>query len=147
MRKALSEIIETVATQKTKAARVEALQKHDHVALRQILGMALDPRIEWDLPEGRPPFKSNPVEKDLEGHLYNEMRKMYIFLKAPNPIFGDECNRNLKPERREWLFIQFLESLSPDDAELILCAKEKRLPVRGITAKLVNEAFPGLMPE
>jgi hypothetical protein len=40
------------------------------------------------------------------------------------------------------LFIEFLESLDPDDAELIIGMKDKKLPFRGLTKKTVCEAFP-----
>jgi hypothetical protein len=48
----------------------------------------------------------------------------------------------MRPIKRETLFIEFLESLDPDDAELIIGMKDKKLPFRGLTKKTVCEAFP-----
>ena len=49
--------------------------------------------------------------------------------------------------RREKMFIDVLESLHPDEAELVIAMKEKSLmgKYKGITSKLVSEAFPNLL--
>ena len=44
------------------------------------------------------------------------------------------------------LFIEMLESVAPADAKLLCAIKEKKLPWKGITPEIVNEAFPGLLP-
>jgi uncharacterized protein DUF6433 len=129
----------------TKAEKIEYLRKHDTRPLRAMLCMALDPTIEWELPDSRPPFEENKTLFDQEDMLYNEMKRMYLFLKGPNKIFGDEHNPNVRPIRREQLFIQLLESLQADDAELVLSALEKKLPQKGLTARIINEAYPGLI--
>jgi hypothetical protein len=49
--------------------------------------------------------------------------------------------------KREALFIQFLEGVDPKDALLIVSAKDKKLPYKGITAKIINQAYPGLILE
>lgn len=137
--------IETASKFSTKAEKVDYLQKNDAPQLRALLCMALDPTIEFELPEGRPPFTANEWKYDQEGMLYNEMKKFYLFLKGPNKIFGNEFNPNVRPVRREQLFIQLLESLQADDAELVLCATEKKLPMKGLTPIIINAAFPGLI--
>ena len=42
------------------------------------------------------------------------------------------------------MFIQTLESIDPEDAELLCSIKDKKIPYKGITSKLVTEAYPGL---
>jgi hypothetical protein len=71
--------------------------------------------------------------------LYAEVRKLYLFVKGGND--------NLKPLRRETLFIQLLESLAPADADLLCAIKDKKMPYKGIDAKIIREAFPGLLPD
>jgi hypothetical protein len=44
------------------------------------------------------------------------------------------------------MFIEFLESLAPADAEMICAIKEKKLPWKGITVDIINEAFPNFIP-
>ena len=95
--------------------------------------------MKFALPEGRPPF--NPAtQADIEGRLYMEMRRVYLFTEGGHPT--------LKQKRREELFIQLLESVSPDDAELLIGMKDHELPpaLQVITKEIVNLAWPGLVP-
>ena len=52
---------------------------------------------------------------------------------------------NLAPLKRESMWIDLLESLSEGEADLLAKAKDRRLKYKGITRKLVEEAFPGLL--
>ena len=54
--------------------------------------------------------------------------------------------RDLTTLRREQLFIQLLEGLHPSEAEILLSIIKKRLEYKGLTSKLVNQAFPNLIP-
>jgi hypothetical protein len=60
-------------------------------------------------------------------------------------LFIEGGNPNLTPLKRESLFIGLIESIDPEDAKVLLAAKDKKLPVKGITSTIVNEAFPGLI--
>ena len=62
---------------------------------------------------------------------------MYLYLKDGNP--------NLTQLRRETIFVNTLEELDPDDAEILLQAKERK--IKGCTKKLVQEAFPGFLSD
>ena len=139
MKLGVAEILTKIAKMPRRADRVTELQKHrDNSALMTVLQGAFDPRIEWMLPEGTPPYKKNDLP-DAESVFYAECRKLYLFVKGGND--------NLKPLRREALFIQLLESLAPADADLLCAVKDKKLPYKGINAQLVREAFPGLLPD
>ena len=138
MRKSISEILKLVSEQSTKQAKIDILRENYSPVLAQILQYALDPRIKWALPEGAPPFKEN-VYPGQETVLFSEARRLYLFLEGGNP--------NLTNFKREMLFVQFLEMLHPSDAKVIIAAKDKKIPYKGITTKLVNEAFPGLIME
>jgi hypothetical protein len=46
--------------------------------------------------------------------------------------------------RREYLFIQLLESLAPTEAALLEAVKDKKIPYKGMTQNFVEEVFPGL---
>lgn len=115
--------------------RVPMFKYYESEPLKAVLFYALDPRAKWLLPEGAPPFR--PLEAlDQHGRLHQEARKLYMFLDA---------KLNLSRAKREQLFIQFLEMIDPEDAKLIIAAKDKKMPYPNITAELVNEAFPGLI--
>jgi len=136
MKQGIAEILEQISKIPRKVDKLAALRTHaNNSTLLTILQGAFDPRIEWLLPEGVPPFKKNDLV-DLEGVLYSEARKLYLFVKGGND--------NLKPLRREALFIEFIESLAPADADLLCAIKDKKMPYKGITQQLVKEAFPGL---
>jgi hypothetical protein len=138
MRLGIAEILEKVSNEPKRELKIEMLRKHDSSAMRTILKYALDPEIRWALPEGTPPYK--PCDYlDQENMLYSEARRLYLFIEGGNP--------NLNTLKREALFIQLLESIAPADAKLICAAKDKKLPYKGLTTKLINEAYPGLINE
>lgn len=138
MRTSISEILAKTAKLPVNE-RVAHLQQHDCMPLRVILQYALDPRIEWLLPQGTPPY--TPTEHlDQHGNLYREIRKLHNFIKGGG-------HPDMHPLKRETLFIQFIEALDPEDAKLICSIKDKKIPYKGITVKLVNSAFPGLVLE
>lgn len=119
--------------------RPQYLQQNDSMPLRVVLQYALDPRIEWLLPIGEPPYK--PTEHlDQHGNLYREIRKLHNFIKGGG-------HPDMHPLKREMLFIQFIEGLEPEDAKLMCSVKDKKIPFKGINAKVINTAFPGLILE
>jgi hypothetical protein len=136
MHKSISEILAEVEKAPAKD-RVAKLQSYDSMPLRVILQYALDPRIEWLLPIGTPPY--TPCEHlDQHGNLHREIRKLHNFIKGGG-------HPDMHALRREVLFIQFIEALDPADAILMCNVKDKKIPYKGINAKLVNSAFPGLI--
>ena len=139
MKLGIAEILEGCSKLPKIEDKVNYLRQHDCLPLRVVLQYALDYRVEWLLPIGTPPYK--PTEHlDQEGNLYRNIRKVNLFVKG-----GD--HPDLHPIKRETLFIQFLEGLAPKDAELICAVKDKKIPYKGYTIKLVNTAFPGLIAE
>ena len=130
----ISEILELVQEAKTSEEKVLILRQNNSPVLRDILRLAYDKDIVWLLPEGTPPFEENTTPKQ-QGVLLGEWRKMYLFFPGGND--------NLKPTKREYLFIQMLSSIDPKDANLICSIKDKKMPYKSITKKLIEQAFPG----
>lgn len=134
MIKSISEMLQEVSKAPVEN-RVPLLKYYESDPLKAVLFYALDPRAKWLLPEGTPPYR--PLEAlDQHGRLHQEARKLYMFLDA---------RLNLPRAKREQLFINFLEMIDPEDAKLIISAKDKKIPYPNITVDLVNEAFPGLI--
>ena len=52
----LSEILTKVNNAKDKPKKISVLKENDSPHLRMVLKAAFDPKIEWDLPKGTPPF-------------------------------------------------------------------------------------------
>lgn len=104
--------------------------------LKIIFEYAFIAEKKWDLPEGTPPFKpaSEPIGM-TPTNLYGELRRLYVFSRV-----------DLKPLKREGLFISLLEGIHPKEAELVIAIKDQTLTklYPKITRKLVTEA--GLIP-
>lgn len=132
------QILNKVAEAAKAEDKIQILRENDSGALRTILKYALDPSIEWDLPPTDPPFKPCPYPAQ-ELRLLSEVRRLYLFIKGGNP--------NLTKMKREALYIELLESIHPEDAMVLNCAKNKKLPHKTITAKIVKQTFPDLIEE
>lgn len=134
-RKSIAWILDFTSKLPNDEEKVKCLQANDNTAIRTVLKYAYDPNIKWALPEGDPPYK--PCEyPHQENMLYQEIRRLYLFLEGGNP--------NLKQVKRESMFIEVLQSVDPEDAKLLLSIKDKKLPYKGLNSKIVLKAFPGL---
>lgn len=119
--------------------RVSAVQEISKLkpVLREVLGYTYHKNYKFTLPEGNPPFKKMDVPPNMGlNRLPAELRKFKYFVN----------NTDLHVTKRETIFIEMLEALSPEEAELILMMKNKKLtsPYENVTRKLVEEALPDL---
>ena len=136
---ALPTIFAEVAKAKTKEAKKEVLLRHEqNGVLKEILKYTFNPDIKFLLPPGNPPYKTVVDESENPTYLYGLVRKLYLFVEGGNP--------NLKQARREYLFIEMLESIHSLEAELLLQIKDKKIKCKGLTYNLVKETFPELIP-
>ena len=131
-----SEILQAVSSAKTKASKIKILQEHRSPALVSIFVWNFDPSIESALPEGEVPYTPNDSPTvDSQSKLASQYRTLYNYVKGGNDT--------LKRTRREALFIELLESLHPDEAEIICLCKDKDLGSKyRITHNVVKEAYP-----
>jgi len=137
--KTMHAILKEVEEAKSRKDKIATLHKHSSAALKQVLGYTFDPKIKWLLPEGSPPYKALSEDADQEARLVSELRRLYLFVEG-----NTDTQRNLKQHRREQLFIEMLESIDPNDAKVLIGMKDGKLPYKGVTRKLVAEAFPNL---
>ena len=133
----ISEILRKVSNAKTKKEKVDLLRKHNSNALRQLLIINFDESIESVMPEGDVPYTPNdaPIGTD-HSRLEQEYRGLYRFFKG-----GDNRLNTLK---RESMFVQLLEGLHQDEAELVVLAKDGKMndKYKRVTKAMVSEAFP-----
>ena len=132
----MSEVFKKVHNAKVKAKKVEILKENNTPGLRMILKGAFDPKIQWDLPEGTPPFIANEAPEGTEHTvLENESKKLWHFIKG-----ADDA---LTKGRKETLFIQVLEGLHKDEAEIVIAVKDKVLHrmFKGLNGNMVKDAF------
>jgi hypothetical protein len=135
-RELISEIFTKINNAKDKPKKVEVLKRYDTKAMRMLLKAAFDPKIEWDIPEGIPPYIENEAPAGTE-HTYLEIesRRLYNFVKGGN----DQLNKI----RKETLFIQMLEGLHASEAKVLIDIKNGTLnkTYKGLTSDMVKETF------
>ena len=130
------EILTKVNNKKDKKGKIEILRRYETNELRMFLKGAFSPGLEWLLPAGKPPFRPNEAPLGTEHTwLKKEVKRMFHFLKGGNP--------KLSQMKRDTMFIQMLEGLSQEEAELLVQAKDKELNkhYKGLTSNLIREAF------
>ena len=131
-----SEIMQAVSSAKTKSSKIKILQENRSPALVALFVWNFDPSIESALPEGEVPYTPNDSPTvDSQSKLASQYRTLYNYVKGGND--------GLKRTRREALFIELLESLHPDEAEVVCLCKDKNLGSKyRITHNVVKEAYP-----
>jgi len=132
----LSEVLQKVHNAKTKAQKINILKENDSPALRSICKWSFDPAIESMLPEGAPPYVPNEAPEGTEHtKLSTEHTKLYHYIKGGND--------SLQNTRREMMFVQLLEGLHQNEAELLINTKDKKLHqvYKGFSSAVVKEAF------
>ena len=101
------EIFTKVNNAKDKPKKIAVLRQYDSPALRMLVKGAFDPKIEWELPPGEPPFIPNEAPEGTEHTLLeNEAKRLWHFVKGADP--------KLNSLKKETLFIQILEGLHAD---------------------------------
>ena len=137
MNKGIAEILAEASKMETVEQRVDYLKQNNHPSLQTVLYYCYHPSINWLLPDTDPPYNPRLKEEDIQNVLKSDFRKVRMFVE------GKEYD-NIKPLKREMLFIEFIESLDPDDAKLILSIKNKKMPWKNISKHVVKKAFPNL---
>ena len=134
----LSEVLAKVSKQRTKAKKIQVLKENESLHLKSVLIWNFDDTVVSVLPEGPVPFDKNEAPAGTEHtYLAHEHKLLYNFIKGGNDF--------LKPVKREQLFLQLLEGLHEDEAEVICLMKDKKLTDKyKITKAVVSEAFPDI---
>lgn len=140
MNESIYEILLKIAKLDGNKARSEALSAYrNDFPIKVILDLVYNPNIKFLLPETDPPF--TPVDEgiDAQNVLKADVRKLKYCLDLPE-------GRQLRPLKREQMFIQLLEAVDAGDAKLLLHVKNKKLPkeLKDITESVVRKAFPGI---
>ena len=158
------EVFEAASKQRTKAKKIEVLQRYAHESIMALLIWNFDETAISVLPPGEVPYGNNKEDSIVTGTLSDkindavgkmsemgstslgsqdqgqasirkEYTKFYNFLKG-----GNDKLSNL---RRETMFINILEGLHPLEAEILILVKDKRLTDKyKITKDVVSAAYP-----
>jgi len=132
------DILKRVDEAKSRKEKIEVLQTYNHRGLRDVLQGAFDDSIEFNLPKGDAPYTPGS-EHTFGSTLLKQSKRFKYFVKTPQ-----RPKANVKIET---IFIQMLESLHPEEAQIVVWMKDKSLDgkYKGLTKKLVTDAFPGLI--
>lgn len=134
----LSEIVAKACELPTREEKIEWLRKTQSDAVRTIFMLMYDKKYEWNIPNtSAPPYTPSP-HVESQGMLYRQTRKLRYFIKGYD---GDR----LTQYRREFLFIEMLESIDKQDAELMIQVLMQNPPA-GLPADVINEALGLQLP-
>ena len=158
------EVLDAASKQRTKAKKIEVLQRYAHDSIMALLIWNFDETAISVLPPGEVPYGNNKEDNMVTGTLSDkindavdkmsemgsnslgsqdqgqasirkEYTKFYNFLKG-----GNDKLSNL---RRETMFINILEGLHPLEAEILILTKDKKLTDKyKITKDVVSAAYP-----
>ena len=131
-----SEILAKLGKIKSKKDKVSHLKEYNSDSLRMVIKASFDPKIKWSLPEGEVPFRANDAPEGTEHSVLSyEARKLWHYIEGGDPT--------LSQNKRETMFVQLLESLHPDEADILVAAKDKVLhqKYKGLSKNVVMEAF------
>ena len=133
----ISEILRKVSNAKTKKEKVAILRDNNSTALRQLLIINFDDSVVSMLPEGDVPYTPNDAPPGTD-HTRLELKGLYRFFKG-----GADKLPNMK---RESMFVQLLEGLSAEEAELLVLVKDGKMNTKykRITKAVISEAFPSI---
>lgn len=131
-----SEILQAVSSAKTKKQKIEILQEYRSPALVSLFVWNYDDSVKSAIPEGNVPYTPNDAPTpEAQSKLASQYRTLYNYVRG-----GNDALRQVK---RESLFIELLESLHPDEAELVCLVKDKDLTKKyRVTHNVVKEAYP-----
>ena len=158
------EVFDAASKQRTKAKKIEVLQRYAHDSIMALFILNFDESIVSMLPEGEVPY-GDPNEQsafdgslsenisremsggqsatgqDLDGRnktsLSREWTSLYHFVRGGNDA--------LSKTRREMMFINLLRGLHPREAELLILVKDGLLTDKyRLTKNMVAEAYPDI---
>lgn len=134
----MNEILDLVSEQKTKEEKIAILQEYSADCLKGLLIWNFDDSVISLLPPGEVPYQPNESPLGVDhSSIRRDYKNFYNFVKGGNDT--------LSTIRRETIFIQILESLHPNESEVLCLVKDKKLQEKyDISFDIVKEAFPDI---
>ena len=151
----ISEVLQRVSNAKNKASKIKIFKEYDTMALRKVLLCNYSETIRFCFPPGKSPYTvREDIPVGVEGEhtwLMTEHRNIDRFCaKNVNGrwFFGDSGmpKPSIPQLRKEQLWVQLLENLHPDEAEVLDLVKDKKINSKyKITKQNVVDAFTDLL--
>ena len=141
MRKYLDEVFEEFEKVTTKQDRINVLRFNNSFELQGVLRGAYHPDVEYTV-KSIPAYKPSILPRGMaDMTIAQELNRLYLFDAKDR-----RRPKELTATKQEHLLIELLENLSAGEAKILTEMLQKKLKVRGLNYKLVEEAFPGLLP-
>jgi len=134
----MNEILDLVHEQETDEDKIKVLKTYENDALKTLLIWNYDESIISLLPTGEVPYQPNESPLGVDhSSLRRDYKNLYNFVKGGND--------SLSKIRRETIFIQILESLHPNEADVLVLVKDKNLKDKyDISFEVVKQAYPDI---
>jgi len=134
----MHEILELASKARGNDKKAQVLKEYENDAIKALMIWNFDDTVVSVVPNGQVPYKKNeaPLGTDHTS-LRKEWKNLYHFVKG-----GNDTLSNI---RRETMFIQMLEGLHPNEAEIICLVKDKALQTKyKISQAVVEKAYPDI---
>lgn len=132
----LHEMVKDIDKADSKELRTKLIKEFSqYMCFQDWLRCLFDDRIQFLLPEGRPPF--TPAGEAHPSSWHKAHLSLKYFVKGMGENLMNQLNREMK-------FINILESIHPEDALLIADAMDKRNTTT-LTKEEVQSVLPNLV--
>ena len=141
--KYLHEIFEDISLAKNRAEAADKIKKYmailsdrEALAVRDVLKGALDPRIIWRLPTNVPEYRACE-EHNAPTNIMRETGKFRYLVEGTRESID-------QLDKREKMYYGILESIHPQDANIMISMVRKETPVGGfkhLTKETLKIAF------
>ncbi len=119
--------------------RVSILKEESTFGIRTLLQANYLKDLEFDLPEGDPPYRVNEAVPGNQSRHFEKVVRDLKHLVKQSP---------LSKLAKESKYIRLLESVSAEDAKIVIAVKDKKLKslYKSLTESTVRKAFPNILP-
>jgi hypothetical protein len=138
--KNMYEVFEDYKKAPDRTAKINVLRWDNRQVLKNVLQGAFHPGIQYVI-KSAPSYKK-PDSPPGMGYtsIEKEMNRVYMFVEGSKRV-----DPNLTLQRKTVILAQMLEAMEAKESEVFMGMILKDLNVPGLTAKEVEEAFPGLL--
>ena len=140
--KNLYEVFDEFQAATNREAKIDTLRRNNSYALQCVLRGTFHPNIRYVIHEIPQYEKSDSPPGMGYSSIASELDRIYL-LEQNHP----RTSPNLTLDRKKVILAQMLEVLESKEADILAGMIMKKLPVKGLTYKLVQETFPGLLPD
>ena len=142
----IHEVLKEVASTKEKGDKIRILRQNNSPALRELLRYAFIPELKFVVTK---PANLVIDHRTPEGNswntLHNEIKRFYVFVdqNIERMMTGGKITR---PDLKQKIFTQVLENIHARETEVVMTLLDGSFEkTYGITKKIVEETFPGII--